>query len=94
MYELEALLFSGPKEMAETFANPKLQGIFEQIIHNCGGCEEINDDPQNAPSKRIQSHYPSYKKGPGIFFLENIKNHLLSFCIVHVIFSSYYVSHF
>lgn len=63
MYECEALLFSGPQEMANVFERPKLQSIFEKIVKECGGCEQINDDPDNAPSKRIEKHYPSYKKG-------------------------------
>lgn len=63
MYELESLLFSGPEEMSETFGHPEFQETFEKIVKECGGCEEINDDPQSSPSKRIQTHYPSYIKG-------------------------------
>jgi hypothetical protein len=63
MYELEALLFASPKHMAEGFLQPKLQTEFEKIVLECGGCEEINDRPQYAPSKRIQNLFPGYRKG-------------------------------
>lgn len=63
MHELEALLFAGPKEMAEAFLVPKLQAQFEKVVQECGGCEEIDDHPLNAPSKRIEAIFPGYRKG-------------------------------
>ena len=63
MYELEALLFSSPRAMAEVFEQPRLQAEFEKIVEECRGCEQINDDPDQAPSKRIEALYPPYKKG-------------------------------
>lgn len=63
MYELEALLFTGPKEMADVFLQPKLAASFQKIVDDCGGCEEINDRPQLAPSKRIEELFPGYRKG-------------------------------
>jgi hypothetical protein len=63
MYELESLLFSEPEEMSETFGYPEFQEIFEKIVEDCGGCEEINDNPRSHPSKRIETLYPLYKKG-------------------------------
>ncbi len=66
IYELEALLFAGPKEMAEVFEKPKLEEKFEGIIKECGGCENINDNPNTAPSKRIEKLFPSYKKGGSV----------------------------
>jgi hypothetical protein len=62
-YEIESLLFAGPSEMAEVFEKPSLKEIFEQIVKDCGGCESINDGYDTAPSKRIQKHFPKYKKG-------------------------------
>jgi hypothetical protein len=63
MHELEALLFAGPKHMAEGFLKPELEGKIHQVITECGGCEEINDRPQLAPSKRIEKLFPGYRKG-------------------------------
>lgn len=63
MYELESLLFTSPKDMAETFLNKNLEETFRNIVKECGGCEEINNRPQFAPSKRIEAVYPGYKKG-------------------------------
>jgi len=66
LHEIESLLFSGPAEMAKVFQQPDLETEFTTILEQCGGCELINDDPQTAPSKRIQNLYPSYKKGSSV----------------------------
>ncbi|MDY0190891.1 MAG: DUF4276 family protein [Desulfuromonas sp.] len=66
LHEIESLLFSGPKEMAEVFQNDGLEEEFNAIVEECGGCENINNSPQTAPSKRIQALYPSYKKGNSV----------------------------
>jgi len=63
MHELEALLYAGPKEMAEVFIRPELEQTFAQAVKECGGCEEINDRPEYAPSKRIEGVFSSYRKG-------------------------------
>ncbi len=66
MHELETLLFSNPRVMAEIFGKPALQNQFEQIVSDCGGCEAINDNPQSAPSKRIGALFPGYRKGSSV----------------------------
>lgn len=66
LHEVESLLFSGPGEMAGIFHRPDLEEIFTKIVHDCGGCEWINDSPETAPSKRIQNLFPRYKKGSSI----------------------------
>jgi len=66
MYELEALLFAEPDEMAAVFEYPDLSVKFSQIVMECGGCERIDDDPHTAPAKRIEALFPNYKKGAGI----------------------------
>lgn len=66
MHEAESLLFAGPAEMAEIFQQPGLAEEFAEIVAICGGCELINNDPQTAPSKRIQNLYPGYKKGSSV----------------------------
>jgi hypothetical protein len=52
-----------PKDMSEGFLQPDLEGEFRKIVEACGGCEEINDRPQFAPSKRIEEIFPGYRKG-------------------------------
>lgn len=66
MYELEALLLAGPKEMAEAFEKPHLESKFRGIVTTCGGCENINDNPETAPSKRIEKLFNGYKKGSSV----------------------------
>lgn len=66
MHEVESLLFSGPAEMAVIFQQPHLEEEFAEIVATCGGCELINNDPETAPSKRIQNLYPGYKKGSSV----------------------------
>lgn len=63
MHELEALLFAGPKEMADAFGKLELETKFQQIVQDCGGCEKINDNYTTSPSHRIESLYPRYRKG-------------------------------
>lgn len=63
MHELETLLFTSPKDMAEGFLQPHLEAHFQAIVDECGGCEEINDRPQSAPSKRIEALFSGYRKG-------------------------------
>jgi hypothetical protein len=63
IHELEALIYAGPKEMAEAFLDPQLEPLFAETVRECGGCEEINDRPELAPSKRIESLFSGYRKG-------------------------------
>jgi hypothetical protein len=66
MHEVEALLFSDPKVMADVFERPELEAQFMEILRECGECEEINDRAATAPSKRIERLFPKYRKGSGI----------------------------
>jgi len=65
MHEVEALLFSETKVMANVFERPDLQRPFAQILQECGECEEINDHEATAPSKRIERLFQAYRKGSG-----------------------------
>ena len=67
LYELEALFFAEPAKLAALFEIPALSGRFATAVAECGGCERINDTPENAPSKRIENAYPSYIKGRSDF---------------------------
>lgn len=68
-HEYEALLFSRPDHVASAFLLPEKAADLTQIVHACGGPEEIDDSPVSAPSKRLQAIFPSYDKafhGPAI----------------------------
>lgn len=66
LHEIESLLFAGPEEMASIFGKQHLAAKFKQIVEECGGCENINNNPESAPSKRIQNLCPEYKKGRSV----------------------------
>lgn len=66
LHEIESLFFAGPEEMADVFGKQNLALKFAQIVKDCGGCENINDHPESAPSKRIQKLFPEYKKGRSV----------------------------
>jgi len=68
MHELEALFFAQPELLAEVFEQPEKKDELE--ASRAGGqgklaCEEINDSPRTAPSKRIEAIFSAYKKGSG-----------------------------
>lgn len=63
LHELEALFFAEPDKMAAAFGSPSMATRFTEAAVECGGCEKIDDKPKTAPSKRIQSVFPRYKKG-------------------------------
>lgn len=60
MYEFEALLFSDASILAEKIgANP---ASIKAILRECGQPEEINDGPETAPSKRLETLCRGYRK--------------------------------
>ena len=62
LHEFEALLFSQPEKIAESFTQPTSLSALRQIRNNFPTPEEINDDPATAPSARLQNLYPRYSK--------------------------------
>ncbi len=62
LHEYEALLFSDPKAFASSIRQPKLVEKFEAIRKGFPMPEDINDDPNSAPSKRVLGLYPQYSK--------------------------------
>ena len=62
LHEYEALLFSDPQQLATVTLGVSDAEKFAAIIAECGGCEQINDDPLTAPSKRILQVSNGYKK--------------------------------
>jgi len=62
MHEYEGLLFSDPTAFAEAIYQPDLAQPFQGIHDEFDTPEDINDSPNSAPSKRIATHYPGYRK--------------------------------
>ena len=62
MHEFEAVLFSDCERFAEGIEKPELASAFQGIRNQFGCPEEINDSPNTAPSKRIESLVPGYEK--------------------------------
>lgn len=62
LHEFEAWLFSSPIELPRVMTEPRKQPEFAAIRASVTTPEEINERPQFAPSKRIETLFPSYKK--------------------------------
>jgi hypothetical protein len=62
MHEYEGLLFSDPDAFANGIRQPSRVQAFQSIRDAFATPEEINDDPNTAPSKRVLQVYPSYRK--------------------------------
>jgi hypothetical protein len=60
MHEFEALLFSDARILSEK-AEIDIS-VVDRILDECGEPEEINDDPQKAPSRQIMALNSSYRK--------------------------------
>jgi hypothetical protein len=62
LHEFEAWLFSSPVELPRVMTETHKQPQFAAIRGGVGTPEDINERPQHAPSKRIESLFPAYKK--------------------------------
>jgi len=62
LHEFEGLLFTGPVEIARALNKPQNEKDLIEIRNQFKTPEEINDDPQTAPSKRITRLFPQYGK--------------------------------
>jgi hypothetical protein len=62
MHEFEGMLFSDCGRFASSIGEPKLSVQLSAIRRGFGSPEEINDSPDTAPSKRIESLIPGYQK--------------------------------
>ena len=62
MHEFEAILFSDCETFAEGIGKPELARKFQAIRDQFGCPEQIDNSPQTAPSKRIESLLPGYQK--------------------------------
>lgn len=64
VHEFEAYLFSEPEVVADHFGKSEKLAELNTILDNFGNDPEaINDDPQNAPSKRLSLIFPTFSKG-------------------------------
>jgi uncharacterized protein DUF4276 len=62
LHEFEAWLFSSPTELPRAMTEPQKQPLFNAVRASVATPEEINERPQFAPSKQIESIFPAYKK--------------------------------
>lgn len=62
MHEFEALLFSSPLKLAESFGDKKLSSIFQAIFNEFSTPEEIDDHYDTCPSRRIEGVFQGFKK--------------------------------
>jgi len=62
MHEFEALLFSDTTILSQTIQTIDRKDDLQSLVRQCGSPEEIDDDPNHAPSKRILRIAPDYQK--------------------------------
>jgi hypothetical protein len=62
LHEYEGLLFSNPAAFASGIGQPHLTPRFSAIRQAFTTPEDINDDPNTAPSKRVLGIYAAYRK--------------------------------
>ena len=62
LHEYEGLLFSDPAAFAAGIGQQNLRRRLEQVRASFSTPEDINDDPNTAPSKRVLAEYPAYRK--------------------------------
>lgn len=62
LHEFEALLFAEPTAIVRGFARPELEGELASIRSAFPTPEEINDNPDTAPSARLEALFPRYSK--------------------------------
>lgn len=62
MYEFEALLFSNPEAFAQGVDQPDIAPQLQSISDSFPTPEHINNSPQTAPSKRVESLIFGYEK--------------------------------
>jgi len=62
LHEFESLLFSSPAVLPETMTASGKADEFARICRAFPSPEEINENPDSAPSKRIQNLFPAYRK--------------------------------
>ena len=62
LHEFESLLFSSPSLIAKTLTYPSSETILNNIKSSFNSPEEINDNTETAPSKRLKKIFKNYQK--------------------------------
>ncbi len=62
LHEFEAMLFADPTQIANGFALPALHYSLLNIKSSFPTPEDINDDEETAPSRRLGKLFPGYNK--------------------------------
>jgi len=62
LHEFEALLFVNPEELSTALHQPSTLPQLQSIRSSFSTPEEINENPESAPSKRILQLLPGYQK--------------------------------
>lgn len=62
LHEFEAFLFVDPNATANVLGKPELKESINAMKKAFSSPEHINDHPESAPSKRILSLYPPFRK--------------------------------
>ena len=62
LHEFEGLLFSSPSIIAKTLNAQNRENEINRIRNSFSSPEEINDNPETAPSKRLLDIFPRYEK--------------------------------
>ena len=62
LHEFEAWLFSSPTELPKVMTDTAKRDEFAAICRSFTSPEDINDNPQSAPSKRVMELFPAYRK--------------------------------
>ena len=62
LHEFEALLFASPAEIAKSFVAAGLESKLAAIRAAFPTPEDINDNPDTAPSARMERLFPRYSK--------------------------------
>lgn len=57
VYEFEALLFSSPAVIGRFLCNGPIVVDLQQAVEECGGTEQVNDSPDTAPSRRLETAF-------------------------------------
>ena len=62
LHEFEAMLFVAPEKIAQAFPHTDKSKELTAIKKQFKSPEEIDDNPQTAPSKRLMTLFPDYQK--------------------------------
>ena len=71
-HELEALMFANRSGFELVVDDPKVLRKIDAIIHDYPNPEDINNNPETAPSKRLQKIFNYDKTGDGKLILDMI----------------------